>query len=229
MKSDLATVRKGLKRKSAGAVLTAPAKTDALGVKLRAAREKQGLTLRELARRVHLSPSLISQIERARVTPSVGTLWALTTELGLVIDALFNDALQSAPSSRQVTKVSAGRGHGGIQCSRNRKRIRLAGGVEWQRLTAHPDDDVEFLYITYEAGAESCPEHALFRHGGKEYAYILAGRLGVQVGFEKYELAQGDSISFNSQIPHRLWAIGDEPVTAICVVLNRAYDDRSGG
>jgi quercetin dioxygenase-like cupin family protein len=80
--------------------------------------------------------------------------------------------------------------------------------------------------VRYEAGAESCPEDSLFRHEGKEYAYVLEGRLGVQIGFERYELGPGDSVSFNSVHPHRLWAIGDEPAVAIWAVVNRAGDFR---
>ena len=60
------------------------------------------------------------------------------------------------------------------------------------------------------------------RHGGKEYGYVTGGRLGVQVGFERYDLGPGDSISFDSSSPHRLWTIGDEPAEAIWVVVGQA-------
>jgi transcriptional regulator with XRE-family HTH domain len=197
-----------------------------VGEKLRAEREKQGITLREMARRVGVSPSLVSQIERGLVMPSVGTLWSMATGLGLIIDELFRNTEQPLPASGLRTDSSQ-RASGPIQRAHNRQRIRLAGGVEWERLTPQPDDDVEFLYVKYDAKAESCPEHSLFRHGGKEYAYILSGRLGVQIGFEYYELGSGDSLSFNSQIPHRLWAIGEEPAVAIWAVVHRTNDDRN--
>jgi transcriptional regulator with XRE-family HTH domain len=179
-----------------------------------------------MARRAGVSPSLISQIERGLVAPSVGTLYSMTAVLGLVMDELFRETKQADVRSEPAGGVFIGRGH--VQRSGNRKRIRLAGGVEWERLTAGPDDEVEFLYVTYEAGAESCPENSLFRHGGKEYAYILEGRLGVQIGFERYELEPGDSVSFNSQLPHRLWAIGGEPAIAIWAVVNRSENPRNG-
>src|SRR5215469_463703 len=184
------------------------------------------MTLREMARRAGVSPSLISQIERGLVAPSVGTLYTMTAVLGLVMDELFREPKQAGKPSEQPSGASPRHGH--VQRSGNRKRIRLAGGVEWERLTAGPDDEVEFLYVTYEAGAESCPGNSLFRHGGKEYAYILEGRLGVQIGFEQYEMGPGDSVSFNSQLPHRLWAIGDEPAVAIWAVVNRSEDHRNG-
>jgi quercetin dioxygenase-like cupin family protein len=101
--------------------------------------------------------------------------------------------------------------------------------VLWERLTAQSGDEVEFLRVVYEVGAESCPADSLFRHGGHEYAYVLSGRLGLQIGFDSYELEAGDSVSFNAQMPHRLWAIGKEPAVAIWVVLNRTQDSRAGG
>jgi transcriptional regulator with XRE-family HTH domain len=197
-----------------------------LGGKLRVEREKQAITVREMARRVDVSPSLISQIERGLVTPSVGTLWSMTTELGLTMDELFKAAEQGSPPPGQGNAGHVRRTHEHVQRGHSRKHIRLAGGVAWERLTAQPDDEVEFLYVKYDAGAESCPEDSFFRHGGKEYAYLLEGRLGVQIGFERYELSPGDSISFESHNPHRLWAIGNEPAIAIWVIVNRTNDNR---
>jgi transcriptional regulator with XRE-family HTH domain len=203
-----------------------------LGGKLRAERERQRITVREMARRVDVSPSLVSQIERGLVRPSVGTLWSMTAELGLVMDALFtatehgNAAAEQGPASREANAARPPRNYMVVQHGDNRQHIRLAGGVTWERLTAEPDDQVEFLYVRYEAGAESCPENSFFRHGGKEYAYLLEGRLGLQIGFDRYELAPGDSVSFESHNPHRLWAIGDEPATAIWVIVNRTNDSR---
>ncbi len=204
---------------------------NSLGVRLRAERERLDVSLRELARRVDVSPSMISQIERGLAMPSVSTLWLLTTELGLTIDELFSSSERggaSAAGAQEAAPVrEASLPKGPVQRRGDRKRIRLAGGVLWERLTAQSDEEVEFLHVTYQPGAESCPPDSLFRHGGKEYAYILSGRLGLQIGFESYELETGDSVSFIAQMPHRLWAIGGEPATAIWVVINRTGDLRA--
>jgi transcriptional regulator with XRE-family HTH domain len=197
-----------------------------LGAKLRAERERRGITVREMARRVDVSASLVSQIERGLVTPSVGTLWSMTAELGLAMDGLFIDT-EHGSAAEPGPRAAPRRSRGVVQHGHDRQHIRLAGGVVWERLTAQPDDEVEFLYVRYEAGAESCPENSFFRHGGKEYAYILEGRLGLQIGFERYELSPGDSVSFESHNPHRLWAIGDKPATAIWVIINRTNDNRA--
>jgi transcriptional regulator with XRE-family HTH domain len=214
------------RRNGAGAV-SPPASPEGLGAKLRTEREARGLTLRELARRIGVSPSLVSQIERGLVMPSVGTLWSMATELGLVMDQLFkSDEHKTRSTEQELSRTPEPTARDPVQRRDDRKRIRLATGVVWERLTAQPDDEVEFLCVSYEAGAESCPEDSLFRHGGREYAYILSGRLGVQIGFEKYELGPGDSVSFSSLIPHRLWAIGGEPAVAIWTVVNRRDDVR---
>jgi mannose-6-phosphate isomerase-like protein (cupin superfamily) len=104
--------------------------------------------------------------------------------------------------------------------------VNLASGVRWERLTPHSDPEVEFLSVVYPVGAESCPEDALVTHRGREYGYVSSGTLGVRVGFDEYELGPGTSIAFDSSSPHRLWAMGGEPVQAIWVVIGRAADPR---
>ena len=62
-----------------------------VGHRLRAERERRGIGLRELARRVGVSPSLVSQIELDRVNPSVSTLYAIVTELGMTMSDVFGE------------------------------------------------------------------------------------------------------------------------------------------
>jgi transcriptional regulator with XRE-family HTH domain len=170
-----------------------------------------------------VSPSLVSQIELDRVNPSVSTLYALVTELGMTMSDVFGDG------AAQVPRVVRGqRGEDGVVTAPgSRSVLNLASGVRWERLTAHSDPDVEFLHVVYPVGAESCPEDALVTHGGREYGYVTSGTLGVRVGFDEYELGPGASIAFDSSSPHRLWTIGDEPAHGIWVVIGRAADPRA--
>ena len=195
-----------------------------VGRRLRAEREKLGISLRELARRVGVSPSLVSQIELDRVNPSVSTLYSLVTELGMTMSEVFSDGAQE-PAPRVLR--ARGEGDGVVTGTDTRSVINLASGVRWERLTPHSDPNVEFLYVVYPVGAESCPEDALVTHGGREYGYVTSGTLGVRVGFDEYELGPGASIAFDSSSPHRLWASGDEPVHAVWVVIGRAADRRA--
>ncbi len=156
--------------------------------------------------------------------PSVSTLWSLTTVLGMPIDELFNHS-KSEQQPARASNPAAPEADSPIQRGPNRERLRLAAGVVWERLTVRPDDKVEFLKVNYAVGAESCPKDSLFRHGGKEYAYVISGRLGLQIGFSKYELKAGDSVSYSADQPHRLWTIGKEPAVAIWVIVNRNDDN----
>ena len=69
-----------------------------LWARLRSERQRRGLSLRELARRVNVSASLVSQVENGRVRPSVSTLMALVTELELSLDNLFCPKRDPGPS-----------------------------------------------------------------------------------------------------------------------------------
>jgi transcriptional regulator with XRE-family HTH domain len=195
--------------------------TAKIGARLRAERDRVGISLREVARRIGVSPSLVSQIERDMVNPSVSTLYALVTELGLTMSDVFADG------ARPHVQAQPADGNGPVTTTETRQAIHLAAGVHWQRLTTTSDPLVEFLEVVYDVGAESCPADSLMRHGGKEYGYVVSGRLGVRVGFDEYELGPGASISFDSSSPHRLYTIGSKPVRAIWTVVGRESDPRA--
>ena len=141
-----------------------------LGSRLRVAREQKGMTVRGLARYVGVSPSLVSQIERSRVMPSVGTLYAIANELGLVVDDLFKGPVSRTKSGEPTPdrESSFADIQNPVLTPDQRKTISLADGVRWERLTPVPDKDLEFLIVVYNVGAESCPRDALIRHGGKD-------------------------------------------------------------
>jgi transcriptional regulator with XRE-family HTH domain/quercetin dioxygenase-like cupin family protein len=217
-----------------------------LGQRLRAERERRRIGLRELARRVNVSASLISQIELGRATPSVGTLYAIVNELGISLDELFfeasrertADAASSGARRREdVDEHDAGHppprrvdqdrpapvdAHSGpVVRTSERQTIHLQSGVTWERLSPPTDHGVDFLYVVYEVGGASAPERSLIRHGGREYGHLLEGRLGVTVGFDTYELLPGDAIAFDSSTPHRLFNTGETPAKALWFVVGR--------
>jgi transcriptional regulator with XRE-family HTH domain len=192
-----------------------------IGDRLRRARTERALSLRALADRLGVSASLISQVERGRARPSVDTLYAMANELDVSLDELlFIDARGGA------ARASAGSGPAApVQRAHDRRSIRLASGVVWERLTTESMPNVDFLHVTYEVGGASSPEQAFQRHGGQEWGYVLSGRLGVTVGFDDYVLEPGDAISIDSTTPHRLYNLGDVPVHAIWFVLGRRSAD----
>jgi len=195
-----------------------------MGERLREARQARSLSLRDLAERVGVSPSLISQIETGRARPSVNTLYALAAELEVSLDDLaFDDQDLPIPAIVRVPSPAGAivvRGEP-VQRATDRQRIRLASGVVWERLTTISEPETEFLYVTYEVGGASSPEHEFQRHGGREWGYVLEGRLTIQIGFEERELGPGDAIALDSTTPHRLVNRGDVPVHAVWFVLGR--------
>lgn len=186
-----------------------------IGAHIRKRRHELGLSLRDLADRLGVSPSLISQIERGRANPSVSTLYAIVAELDISLDELlFNDRRSpdraDEPSQRP------------IQRGQDRKRIRLASGVTWERLTTRSEPNVEFLYVIYDVGGASSTGEEHQRHAGHEWGYVISGTLRVTIGFDEYVLQPGDAVSFESTIPHRLANAGDTPVHAIWFVAGRS-------
>ena len=202
-----------------------------IGERLREARQARRLSLRVLADRLGVSPSLISQIETGRANPSVSTLYAIAAELDVSLDELlFNDRrpaeiVAAIPSAAGAVASGTMTLAPPVQRGADRHKIRLASGVLWERLTTLSEPGVEFLRVTYEPGGASSPPDAFQRHPGHEWGYVLTGRLQVRIGFDEYVLEPGDAISINSSIPHRLATIGDEPVEAIWFVLGRAQFD----
>jgi len=193
-----------------------------LGSRLREERERARISQRELARRLGVSASLISQIESGQSKPSVSTLYAIVTELEVSLDDVFrihDDELSiaAAVGAESDSAVVARP----VVHPTERHVVELDSGVIWERLTSHEHEDVDFLHVIYDVGGSSASDERLMRHPGREYGYVLSGRLGVQLGFERHELGPGDSIAFDSTTPHRLWNLGDEAVHGIWFVVGR--------
>jgi transcriptional regulator with XRE-family HTH domain len=200
-----------------------------LGPRLRQVREQRGLSARELARRTQCSPSLISQIERGLSAPSVGMLYALATELRTSLDFLFGAPPGDGPPGG-VTVTAHGDGlvladgldgHGIVQRAGTRRTIDLASGVRWERLTPGPDERVDFLEVIYEPSGHSTDARRPLRHDGREYGVITSGTLHASVGFDTLELGPGDSIAFDSALPHLYWNATAADVHAIWAVVHQ--------
>jgi transcriptional regulator with XRE-family HTH domain len=192
-----------------------------IGTRLREERERVQISQRELARRIGLSASLISQIESGQSKPSVSTLYAIVTELGVSVDDVFRGSNGHGGAVLGTGEGSPGADEGPVVRSDERHVIDLDSGVRWERLTSHQHEDVDFLHVIYDVGGSSASDTMMMRHPGREYGIVMSGRLGVQLGFDQYELAAGDSIGFDSTQPHRLWNLGDEPVHGIWFVVGR--------
>ncbi len=194
-----------------------------IGSRLRDERERAHISQRELSRRLGVSASLISQIESGQSKPSVSTLYAIVTELGVSLDHIFQVHAHelSLVDAAGAGDVEGEAGAGPVVRPAERHAVELDSGVIWERLTSHQPEDVDFMHVIYDVGGSSAPDDRLMRHPGREYGFVISGRLGVQLAFERHELEPGDSIAFDSTVPHRLWNLGDEPVHGIWFVVGR--------
>lgn len=191
-----------------------------IGARLREERDRVGISQRELARRIGLSASMISQIESGQSKPSVSTLYAIVTELGVSVDEVFSGN-GDRPAASDGDHAGAVGEPSPVVRTEDRHVIDLDSGVRWERLTSHRHEDVDFLHVVYDVGGSSSSDGGTIRHPGREFGLVLAGRLGVRLGAEEYALGPGDSIAFDSTRPHRLWTIGEEPVRGIWFVVGR--------
>ncbi|MDO0910085.1 cupin domain-containing protein [Streptomyces sp. DT2A-34] len=208
-----------------------------VGARIRQARLERGTSLRALAREVGVSASLISQIETGKSQPSVSTLYAITTALGISVESLFDAGEAAAVSpvtvAAPVTAASGtvlhalaafaadpGRRIGPLVTPDEREVLELDSGVVWERLGHVPGTDVDFLQVTYRPGGASSGSGGLMRHAGTEYGCLTSGELVLTLGFDEYTMRPGDAVCFESTTPHRYRNDGDVPAVGVWFVFS---------
>jgi transcriptional regulator with XRE-family HTH domain len=175
------------------------------GEKIRAVREKKGITLKELSGRIGLSESLVSQIERNRISPSLDTLLALTDALDIDLEWLFKDRKRDKTVS--------------IVRPRDRRKTVLKKTVFYHLSSmsdASRQHGIEAYLLEIQPGGEK--GEAGYGHPGSELGLILEGRGRLSYGTGQYDLETGDSVSFASDIPHTLTNTGKNALKAIWVI-----------
>ncbi|QCD59573.1 helix-turn-helix domain-containing protein [Streptomyces hawaiiensis] len=206
-----------------------PAVVPPVGARIRQARLERGTSLRALAREIGMSASLVSQIETGKSQPSVSTLYAITTALGISVESLFDvreSAVASPPGATPATVPHAlaalaadpGRRIGPLVGAEGRETLELDSGVVWERLGRVPGAETDFLLVTYRPGGSSSGSGALMRHPGTEYGHLTSGELILTLGFEEYTLRPGDSVCFESTTPHRYRNDGEVPAVGVWFV-----------
>ncbi|MCX7882661.1 MAG: XRE family transcriptional regulator [Brevinematales bacterium] len=174
------------------------------GEKLREVRERRGLTLKEVAERAGVSESLVSQIERNRVSPAMDTLLALVEVLDMDIEYLFRDWKRARPLAYVPRE--------------KRERFEVEG-TWYERLASIPGQEGEgiegyVVWIPPHGEKKSAPTG----HKGKELGIILRGEGEFILGEAVYPLKEGDSIAFESGVSHTLRNVSDIPLEAYWIL-----------
>lgn len=175
-----------------------------LGDKIREIRERKGITMKEVARQAGLSESLISQIERNRISPALDTLLSIVDILNIDLEYLFSDYKKE----RNVNIVRAGE-----------RRVTAIEGTKYEQLshTAGLGEEhaIEAYYLEIKPGGEKGSLE--YGHIGHELGVIIEGTGEFEIGKKSFSLGSGDSISFSSDSPHVLRNSGKGSLRAFWV------------
>jgi transcriptional regulator with XRE-family HTH domain len=177
-----------------------------LGSKIRELRQGQGISIEQLAEKTALSTGLISQIERNITGPSVASLWKIAKALNVTMHYFFDEEKENNPIVRR----------------NERKKIMLPNSnITYELLSPDLQRKIEFLLIEIEPG--NCSTHELISHEGEECGFVLQGTLKVKWGTQEYILYEGDSIYFDSTVPHRYVNAGDEKTVSIWAMVPPSF------
>lgn len=163
-----------------------------IGEKLRSLRLAKSMGLVELGKHTGLSPGLLSKIERGKLYPPLPTLLRVALVFGVGLDHFISDERRQNPVA--------------IVRKAERKRFPERPGA---RAPAYEFESLDFASVERKMNAyyaefrpiriEDARPH---QHPGAEFLYVLHGRLALRVRDEDHVLRAGDSIYFNSAVPH---------------------------
>lgn len=182
--------------------------TATVSQRVRDLRRQRGLSLRAVAAKAQISPSLLSGIERGKASPSLVSLVAIADALGVRPGDLLEEGDKTTRSRSRVVRRSARRVIDDPICRRE--------------YLMHPDDP--YLEVVAELflppGGSTRP--ALARHSGRDYAIVLEGSATIEFVGGQEQLSEGDYIAFDASEPHRLVNESNEGTRVIWVI---AYGD----
>jgi transcriptional regulator with XRE-family HTH domain len=172
---------------------TAPAQAPQFGGRIRELRRKAGLTLQALADEAGISVGFLSQVERNKATPSLGTLAALAAALGVEIDWFVATPQPSDSVTRDGERVRFSIADSSL--GYERLDTRLTGGT------------LSSLIIHLPEGYAS----ELTSHTGEELIFVLDGQIRQTLGDAVILLNPGDSLHFMGDTPHSFANAGPGP------------------
>ena len=174
---------------------------------LRDKRKATGLTSQALAERSCLSAAFISQVERNKATPSVVSLLKLANALGVNISALIE-----VPQSAEI-----------IRRGNDLRQLEVGSPAEYFQLgSSLPNQRMDAIMSRIPPGYVS----PIDQREGEEFVYILEGELAVTVGDVRTTLHQGDSMHYDSWVPHSTRNETDRDVVLIYVGTPRLFPEQ---
>ncbi len=208
-----------------------------LSEKLKTLRLWNHLTLVELSKKSGVSKSLLSRIERGRSVPTITTIQKIASALGIILSDFFaNSGSESSTpfaNTDPLNSIAHGKpsyalpGNGGGDTKQiavlhegKRKKLIMPWGAYYEMLCPNLQGKMEFIYLHYPVGTKA---EESYSHEGEECGIVLEGRLKAVIGGQEFILESGDSIYFESSIPHRWENVGDVEVKAIWAITPPSF------
>lgn len=181
-----------------------------IGRRVRTLREGASLTVEQLAQQAGVEPAAIEAIERGDQTPSVAMLLGLARAMSVAPGRLFGQG----SLRRRIEVVRAGE-RWRVERSSSEAGTSLSYSYEAlsYRLT---EKTMQPFFVEVRLGLEEKVPPS--QHEGEEFMYVLDGELELEIEGEKLRLEPGDSVYFDSRLPHVLRAASARPVQLIVVV-----------
>jgi transcriptional regulator with XRE-family HTH domain len=176
-----------------------------IGPRIRALRDAMSLSLRDLSERSGVSAQMLSQVERGETSPTLAVAAKIATGLELTLSQLLRlDEGQHVAVSRAAAR-----------------RRSTRGGHAFEELTPPlPGQRADVSVHTLEPGASTGgqADPPMHEPGSRETAVVLAGTLALVVDGTRYDLQEGDSVTFDADLPHHFENDGEEPNRFIAVI-----------
>lgn len=181
-----------------------------VGERIKQLREDQKLTLEELAERSSLKVSDIEKIEEGGIIPSLSPLVKISRVMGVRLGTFLDDCESVGP-------VVTPRGEEGESIRFSSKTNPEHGELSFHSLAQdkagrHMEP---FMIEVEEASGVDFPSSS---HEGEEFLYVLTGSIEISYGKDKLILEQGDSIYYDSVVPHHVHRVGSQKTTILAVV-----------
>ena len=192
-------------RPPAKAATPQPMANRAVGERIRQLREALGLSLRDLAERTGVSAPMLSQVERGETSPTLAVAGRIAAGLELTLSQLLR-----LDEGRHMVITRAGEG-------RRRKRR----GHEVEELTPPlpgQRSDVSVHTLAPGAATGGADDPPIHEPGSRETAVLLVGDLDLFIDGELRTLREGDSVTFDADLPHHFENNGDDEARMLAVV-----------
>lgn len=180
-----------------------------LGARVKKWRESQSMSRAELAENSGLSEAFIATLEEENLCPSIGPLQKVARALGVRLGTFMDDQVSTDP-------VIARKDDRDIDLAMQRAGDKRPAFSYHSLAKGKSDRAMEPFFV--EVSPEPEEDRRLSSHQGEEFILVTQGRLKVVYGVETHILEAGDTIYYNSAVPHYVGTADETPAT-ICAVL----------